>query len=239
MNQLQKVFNFHGNKIRTALKNDEVWFVAKDVCDILEVGNTSQALVRLDEDEKDLISNDTPSGSQEMAHVNESGLYSLVLSSRKLEAKAFKRWITHEVLPAIRKTGSYSIDNPQQLIALALVEAQKIIEHKDVQIAIMQPKAEFFDAVAESKTAIDFATAAKVLKIKGFGRNNLFDFLRNSDILMSNNQPYQRYIDAGYFRVIEQKYTKPDGSISINIKTLVYQKGLDFIRKTLVNEVSA
>lgn len=96
----------------------------------------------------------------------------------------------------------------------------------------MAPKAEFFDAVAESKDAIDLGSAAKVLNM-GMGRNGLFDFMRENAILMPNNQPYQKYIDQGYFRTIEQKYTKPDGTTCINIKTLVYQKGLDFIRKQL------
>ena len=107
-------------------------------------------------------------------------------------------------------------------------ENQKLI----VDNAIMQPKAEFFDAVAESKDAIDIGSAAKVLNM-GIGRNNLFEMLRNKGILMQNNQPYQRYIDLGYFRMIEQKYNKPDGSTHISIKTLVYQKGLDYIRNAI------
>ena len=108
-----------------------------------------------------------------------------------------------------------------------------LIEKQKSELLEAKPKVEFFDAVADSKDAIDIGTAAKVLKINGIGRNNLFDILRGNGILMANNQPFQRYVDIGYFRVIEQKYTKPDGSTNINIKTLVYQKGLDFIRKIL------
>ena len=100
---------------------------------------------------------------------------------------------------------------------------------------LLLPKADFFDAVAESKDAIDIGSAAKVLNM-GIGRNKLFEILRSQEVLMQNNQPYQKYIDSGYFRTIEQKYTKPDGSISINIKTLVYQKGLDYIRKIVRKE---
>lgn len=102
----------------------------------------------------------------------------------------------------------------------------------------MKPKAEFFDQVASSKSAIQMAEVAKVLNYPGYGRNRLFEFLRNKKVLMANNIPYQKYVDCGYFRVIEQKYTKPNGDTAINIKTLVYQKGINFIKKTLDKELS-
>ena len=121
---------------------------------------------------------------------------------------------------------------PQLLIATALIEAQKLIESKDEQIALMKPKAEFFDAVSDSKTAIEMSQAAKVLNY-GKGRNKLFAILREEKILRDNNEPYQEYVDRGYFRVVEQKYTKPDGTTCISIKTLVYQKGLGYIKKVL------
>ena len=95
----------------------------------------------------------------------------------------------------------------------------------------MKPKAEFYDAVVDSKDAIEIGQVAKV--IGTIGRNKLFQFLRNNDILMKNNEPYQKYIDCGWFRVIEQKYTKPDGTIMIRTKTLVYQKGVNAIRKMI------
>lgn len=121
---------------------------------------------------------------------------------------------------------------PQLLIATALIEAQKLIESKDEQILLMKPKAEFFDAVSDSKTAIEMSQAAKVLNY-GKGRNTLFAILRAEKVLRDNNEPYQEFIDRGYFRSIEQKYTKPDGTTCISIKTLVYQKGLDYIKKVL------
>lgn len=102
----------------------------------------------------------------------------------------------------------------------------------------MKPKAEFFDQVASSKTAIQMSEVAKVLNYPGYGRNRLFEFLRNKKVLMANNIPYQKYVDCGYFRVIEQKYTKPSGDTAINIKTLVYQRGINFIKKTLDKELS-
>lgn len=103
----------------------------------------------------------------------------------------------------------------------------------------MKPKAEFFDQVASSKTAIQMAEVAKVLNYPGYGRNRLFEFLRNKKVLMTNNIPYQKYVDCGYFRVIEQKYTKPSGEIAINIKTLVYQKGINFIKKLIDKEIAS
>ena len=111
-----------------------------------------------------------------------------------------------------------------------LYQLAQTLEDKERQIAVLTPKAEFFDAVTDSTDAIDIGSAAKVLNM-GIGRNKLFLYLRRKGVLMGNNQPYQEYIDRGYFRVIEQKYTKPDGSTHINIKTVVYQKGLDYIRK--------
>lgn len=110
------------------------------------------------------------------------------------------------------------------------IEDRKKLEVASDTIKELTPKAEFFDAVTDSKNAVDMATCVKVLNL-GIGRNTLFEFLRVKKILMDNNQPYQKYIDMGLFRVIEQKYTKPSGETNINIKTVVYQKGLDYIRR--------
>lgn len=125
-------------------------------------------------------------------------------------------------------------NSPERVIARGLIESQKIIASLNHRIEEMKPKAEFYDDVAGSKDAIEMADVSKVLGIKGMGRNNLFEFLREKGILQQNNRPYQTYVDRGYFRVIEQTYTKPNGDICINIKTLVYQKGVDFIRKKLM-----
>jgi len=108
MNELQ-LFNFKGKEVRTIIKNQEVWFVAKDVCDVLEISNNRDAIAKLDDDEKGVGNTDTLGGNQNVAIINESGLYSLVLTSRKPEAKTFKKWITSEVIPSIRKTGGYNI----------------------------------------------------------------------------------------------------------------------------------
>ena len=106
----------------------------------------------------------------------------------------------------------------------------------EAKVKELTPKAEFFDAVTGSTDAVDIGTAAKVLNM-GIGRNTMFEILRDEGILMPGNQPYQKHIDSGYFRVIEQKYTKPDGSTHISLKTVVFQKGLDFIRKIMLKKV--
>lgn len=142
--------------------------------------------------------------------------------------------------PEGKKVRQYLIDlekawnTPEQVMARALRLADETIKSLTVDIERMKPKEEFFDAVTDSKDAIPMANVAKVLGIQGIGRNNLFKILRAEKILQSNSIPYQEYIDRGYFRVVEQKYDKPYGEVGINIKTLVFQKGIDFIQKLLV-----
>lgn len=122
-----------------------------------------------------------------------------------------------------------------EALMLAAKQAEQI-EQQTALIEAQKPKVDFYEAVTGSSDTIDIASVAKVLNIKGFGRNNLFEFLRDKNILMQNNMPLQNYVDRGYFRVIESKYNKPDGSSHINLKTVVYQKGLDYIRKLLETE---
>lgn len=237
MNDLQ-IFNYNGNKVRTIQKDGEPWWVLKDVCEVLGLSSPHKVFDRLDEDEKGRNQIPTHGGEQEMTVVNESGLYNVILRSDKPEAKPFRKWVTSEVLPSIRKNGGYIANQenltPEQIVANALIVAQNIISQKDKQIEQMKTKAEFFDAVADSRTAISMNEVSKVLGIKGYGRNNLFEFLRNNGILDRWNVPYQRYIDCGWFRVIEQKYTR-QGEPCVTTKTLVYQKGVDAIRKKILS----
>ena len=131
MNELQKVFSYQGNQVRTIVIDGEPWFVAKDICEVLEIEQATRAVERLDEDEKGVSLIHTPGGNQEMLIVNEPGLYSLILGSRKPEAKAFKRWITHEVLPSIRQTGGYMVPaQPATLEDLIIMQAQSVKELK-------------------------------------------------------------------------------------------------------------
>lgn len=144
-NPLQ-LFQNAGFKVRVLIRDNEPWFVAKDVCDCLELGNVSQTCSRLDDDERGIISNDTPSGKQEMLIVSEPGLYSLIGSSKKQEAKAFKRWVNHEVLPSIRKTGGYGIRNVDDMIndpdtAIRLLTQLKIMRLQNKQLAMERDEA--------------------------------------------------------------------------------------------------
>lgn len=248
MNELQIFENEEFGKVRVVEINNEPWFLGIDIAGALQYSDKNKAVsMHVSEEDKKVLFykahdkssealwNKTNDFSDKVV-INESGLYSMIFSSQLPSAKKFKQWVTSEVLPSIRKNGGYIANQenltPEQIVANALIVAQNIIANKDKQIAEMKPKAEFFDAVTDSKDAIPMADVAKVLDM-GIGRNKLFEFLRNKNILMSDNRPYQRYIDAGYFRVVEQKFDKGYGETGINIKTLVFQKGVDYIRKQL------
>lgn len=162
-------FNFNSMDVRVITKNNDPWFVLIDVCKILELENPRNITARLDEDEKDAVHIvDTIGRSQEMTIINESGLYSLILRSRKPEAKRFKKWVTSEVLPAIRKTGSYQsvdLNDPVFLRSTLLTYADKCLAlEKENQV--MKPKAKGFDLIADTKGAILPSNAAKELKMQ-------------------------------------------------------------------------
>lgn len=237
MNELQIFENSEFGEIRTITKDNEPMFCLADVCKALELTNSRSVADRLEDDERCKL--DLPRQG-ETWFVTESGLYAVIIRSDKPNAKKFRKWVTGEVLPSIRKNGGYIANQeqmtPEQIVANALIVAQNIISQKDKQIQEMKPKAEFFDTVAESKTAISMNEVAKVLNIKGYGRNNLFEFLRENKILNRWNVPYQRYVDNGWFRVIEQHYQK-NGEPVVTTKTLVYQKGVDGIRKMIAKGV--
>ena len=237
MNKLQIFNNSEFGQVRTVTKNNEPLFCLIDICKALDIKNATDVAKRLEDDEVTRLNLGSQNG--ETNFVTESGLYAVVLRSDKPNAKKFRKWVTSEILPSIRKTGGYIAGQEQmsddELLAKALLVAQRQIEQRNAQIAEMKPKAEFFDAVADSKTAISMNEVAKVLNIKGYGRNNLFEFLRNEGILDGRNVPYQRYVDCGWFRVIEQKYMR-NGEPNISIKTLVYQKGVNAIRKKVLEK---
>lgn len=236
MNELQIFNNEEFGSVRTITKDNEPMFCLGDLCRALDL--TAKGVKQRLSDE--VISNypieDTLGRMQNTLFVNEDGLYDVILESRKDSAKKFRKWVTSEVLPSIRKNGGYIANQeqmtPEQIVANALIVAQNIISQKDRQIEEMKPKAEFFDTVADSKTAISMNEVAKVLNIKGYGRNNLFEFLRENKVLDRLNVPYQRYVDNGWFRVIEQHYQK-NGEPVVTTKTIVYQKGVDGIRKMI------
>lgn len=234
MNTLQK-FNFNGQQVRTFLISGEPHFAAADVCHVLEVGNPSQAMTRLDEDERTLISNE----GREMNVVTESGLYSLILGSRKHEAKVFKRWVTHEVLPAIRRTGAYGAavvpqSLPEALRAYAAeVEAREALEAK---VAADAPKVLFADSVATSETTILVGDLAKILRGNGVmvGANRLFAQLREDGYLIRRqgtdwNMPTQRAMELGLFKVKETAVTHSDGHVTVSKTPKVTGKGQAYL----------
>jgi len=223
-------FNFDGNDVRVIEKDNNPWWIAKDVCDVLELGNVSMSIERLDEDEKGISKVDTLGGMQNLKIVNESGLYSLIIRSNKLEAKKFKRWITHEVLPQIRKTGNYSSVPATLKDALLLAYNQQCeIEEKNALLIEAQPKLETYDNFIENSSYQSMGTVAKII---GIGRNKLFEKLRELGILQSGdanrNMPYQTHISAGYF-VVKEFVTDN----VVKAQTFVTPKGLVYISKQI------
>lgn len=237
MNELQVFNNAMFGNVRIILQDNEPWFVAKDVCECLEINNSRQALSRLDADEKaDVILNDG-SQNRNMNTVNEYGLYSLVLSSRKPEAKEFKRWITHDVLPSLRKYGTYSLNIPKTLPDALKAYASEIEQHNKTKALLeaQRPKVIFADAVSTSDTDILIGDLAKLLNQNGYaiGQNRLFERLRNEGFLISRkgssyNSPTQRAMEMGLFRVKETAITHSDGRVSLNKTPKVTGKGQQY-----------
>ncbi|GDZ61422.1 antirepressor [Bifidobacteriaceae bacterium MCC01998] len=242
-NEIQR-FEFKGAALRTLTdENGEPWFVAKDVCDVLELSNVGQALARLDDDEKSSITlNDGTPGNPNKAIVSESGLYALVLASRKPEAHEFKRWVTHEVLPQIRKTGGYipttDVDDDMTILAKAVMIGQRTMEEQKRRIAeqsehikVLEPKARFADAVAASDGTCLIGELAKMLRQNGLdiGQNRLFEILRQDGYLgktgSNRNVPTQKAMDLGLFRIKETAITHSDGHVTINRTAKVTGKG--------------
>ena len=237
MNDIKVFENDAFGSVRTMDMEGEVWFVGKDVAEILGYTNPSKALAD-HVDEEDKLNNESLSslGQRGGWLINESGLYSLVLSSKLPTAKQFKRWITKEVIPSIRKTGGYFATPKTYVEALrALADAEEEKERLALENEEMKPKAEFYDTVAESSTTFEVGVVAKILNF-GIGRNKLFKFLRNEGILNPDNIPYQQYVDAGYFKVVEMQYGTLNGDTLVGKKTVVYQKGIDYIRKRLIKK---
>jgi len=238
MNEIKIFENEQFGQIRTINQNGEPWFVAADICRVLEISNPSVAIDRLDEDERAKFN----LGRQGMGYaVNKPGLYTLILGSRKPEAKTFKRWITHEVLPAIEKHGMYAtaetaekiLNDPDFLIKT--LETLKEERAKRVQaeekIALDAPKVLFADCVAQAETDILIGELAKLLKQNGMevGQNRLFERLRKEGFIMKNStMPTQRAMEMGLFRVIERSITQPNGTTRITQTTKVTGKGQQY-----------
>lgn len=227
-----KPFMYGSFQVRTLTIQNEPWFIAKDVCDVLDLSNSRMAIERLDEDEKNTVSlTDGNRGNPNQTIINEPGLYSLILGSRKPEAKQFKRWITHEVIPSIRKHGAYmttetlekAILNPDFLINLAgeLKKEQEKRQALEQQIQQVKPKVLFAEAVEGSSNSILIGQLATILKQNGvnIGQNRLFDRLREEGFLCKagdrKNLPTQRAMDMDLFEVQERTFS---GSSETKVK---------------------
>ena len=265
MNNLE-IFNFKGAQVRTVIQNDEPWFVAKDVCEFFGDTNYRRSIGRIDEDEKGVSQIATHGGVQSMSIINEAGLYSLLFQlqpqkgvqlseedrNEKVEKlREFKRWITHEVIPSIRKHGAYmtpetiekAILNPDFIINLAgvLKEEQQKNALLTEQIEQEKPKVIFADSVAASNTSILVGEMAKILKQNGIdvGQNRLFAWMRENGYLISRkgtdyNMPTQYSMNLGLFTIKETTINHSDGHVSVSKTVKVSGKGqLYFVNKFL------
>ena len=235
-NEIKIFENEEFGSVRTMEINGEPYFVGKDVAEILGYANTSKALIDHVDDE-DKLNNETLSslGQRGGWLINESGLYSLILSSKLSNAKKFKRWVTSEILPAIRKTGSYSIQSKpdsytiEDPAARARRWAEEYEEKKALEAKIeeQKPLVEYAEHIQASKDVIDMKSMAKLASKNGIkiGRNKLFSFLRDRKILDRENIPYANYMNKEWFQVVESPYTFNNGDVKIIRTTLVSPKG--------------
>nr|MDH3107512.1 phage antirepressor KilAC domain-containing protein [Bacillus altitudinis] len=254
MNDLQQIFNYQDQEVRTVIQDGQPWFVAKDVCEILGIKNATQAVSKLDIDERSML-NIGRQGNTNI--VNEPGLYTLILGSRKPEAKQFKRWITHEVIPTIRKTGGYVANDDLFIQTYLPHEADEQTKHffkatlqtmkeQSKQIEAMKPKALFADAVETSESSVLVGELAKLLQQNNvqIGPNKLFEWLRENGYLIrkkgeSYNLPTQRSMDMGLFEIKKRAVNNPDGSVRTTRTPKVTGKGqVYFINKFLASETA-
>ena len=247
MNNLQ-IFNSPDfGQIRTIQQNGEPWFVGKDVADILGYQNGSRDVNRhVDEDDRQNYQNGTFESNRGLTIINESGLYSLILSSKMPKAKEFKRWVTSEVIPAIRKTGGYIAGSENmtdaEIMAKAVLVAQSTIRQRDQRIKEMEsdvaaakPKVLFADAVSASDSTILIGDLAKILKQNGhpIGQKRLFCWMREQGYLIKRagadyNSPTQRAMEMGLFKIKETAISHSDGHVSVSKTTKVTGKGQQY-----------
>lgn len=252
MNELRMFNSPEFGEVRVIMGADnEPKFCLVDVCQTLGL-NPSKIAQRLTDDvlSKYPIA-DALGRKQENNFVNEDGLYDVILDSRKKKAKMFRKWVTSEVLPTIRKTGGYMVtkqdDTPEMIMARAVMVAQDTIKRheqrmrelendnkrKSAEITVMRPKAEFYDTIMGTGKTIEMKDVAKILDM-GIGRNNLFKFLREHKVVDERNVPYQLYVDKRWFKSIPVYFDDPrTGLPSMYLKTVVYPAGIDGIRQLL------
>ena len=242
MNEIKAFNSLEFGQIRTTSIDGEPWFVGKDIAAALGYKNISDALIKhVDIEDKGVAKCDTLGGNQEMTVINESGMYSLVLSSRLDSAKKFKRWVTNDILPSIRKHGMYATDelinNPDLLIQVAtqLKDERSKRQELELREQTNRPKVLFAESVEASKCSILIGDLAKLIKQNGYniGQNRLFEWMRNNGYLISRrgesyNMPTQQSMNLGLFEIKESSVVNPDGSVRLTRTTKVTGKGQVF-----------
>ena len=248
MNELKTFENAQFGQVRGIERDGEPWFVAVDVCNALGIGNSRMAVAKLDDDEKGVNLTDTLGGKQELTIVNESGLDSLVLGSRKPEAKAFKRWITHDVIPSIRKTGGYIAsapeETPEEIMARALVVAQETINRHKVQLEAAQakieadaPKVLFAETVSKAEGNILVREMAKILKQHGYdtGEHRLYETLKRDGFIIKagadRNMPTQKSMNMGLMRITERTIGSGDQTFMRRTATVTGKGQIYFLQR--------
>ena len=250
----EQLFDFGGHNVRVVLdESKEPWFVLKDVCDVLEV-KAFHVSERIDERDKGIATTDTLGGKQQVTTVNESGLYDVIFQSRKPEAKRFRRWVTNEVLPAIRKTGAYitdsilDADDPWTLLEIALTEGKKLrdkVRAKEQELEAAQPAIDFHRWVGVSGKSIQVRDLAALISRNGvrMTQNQLFAELRERGFLVKNrrfggfvNNPTIRSLDEGLLELVEYTFFDAYGNERYNTRTDVTPKGQGFFLNLFINE---
>lgn len=239
MNELRTFSNPDFGEVRTLSIDGEPWFIAVDVCKALEINNVSMAISRLDDDERNTVSlTEGIPGNPNKTIVNEPGLYALVLSSRKPEAKKFKRWITHEVIPSIRKTGGYIAGqetmSAKELMAKALMVARETLARREAELsqtkvenAILQPKADYFDELVERNTLTNFRETAKQLGVK---QKSLITFLLDRKFIYRDKRGKLLPTAGKSDGLFEVKECYNDKTQWAGTQTLVTPKGRETFR---------
>lgn len=234
MTDLQIFNNDRLGQVRIVPVDGELMFVAKDVCDCLEITKHRDAISRLDPDERGSVKLDTPGGKQDIAAINEYGLYNLVLSSRKPEAKEFKRWITHDVIPAIRKTGSYSMVIPQTLPEALRAYADEVESHnatkaivaqQEQQIAEFKPVKDYVDKILSSKSCL---AITQIAADYGLSAQELNKILHEAGLQRKVGDQwilYKQHMAKGFTKSETFTFCRSDGRLDSKITTKWTQKG--------------
>ena len=253
-NNALQVFSYNGRELRTVEVNGDVWFVAKDVCEILDIQNIRQNTATLDEDEKGVSKIYTLGGMQDMTVISESGLYTLTLRSNKDEAKPFRRWVTHEVLPSIRKHGAYMTPAKMQevmkdpdvwiQVLQALKDEQQKVKALEAQAEQNKPKVIFAEAVETSKDSILIRELAKHLRQNGYqtGEKRLFAELRSRGYLIKSgsdyNLPTQKSMELGLMEILTRTINRGDGEIRVCRTPRITGRGRIFFTNLFLKELN-